>query len=79
MREGVIYIKASQSTQVVNRKILMDDVLEIYSVHGDVVKEIGDLVLYTLKGDKNQKIIFSVMNIIETIQKSFPEIGRAHV
>lgn len=72
MREGVIYIKASQSTQVVNRKILMDDVLEIYSVHGDVVKEIGDLVLYTLKGDKNQKIIFSVMKIIETIQKSFP-------
>lgn len=72
MREGVIYIKASQSTQVVNRKILMDDVLEIYSVHGDVVKEIGDLVLYTLKGDKNQKVIFSVMKIIETIQKSFP-------
>ena len=73
MRDGVVYIKASQSTQVVNRKILMDDVLEIYSVHGDVVKEIGELVLYTLKGDKNQKIIFSVMKIIETIQKSYPD------
>lgn len=73
MKDGVIYIKASQSCQVVNRRILVDDVMEIYSVHADVAKEIGDIVLYTMKGDKNQKIIFSVMKIIQAIQKAYPD------
>lgn len=73
MKDGVVYIKASQSCQVVNRKILVDDVMEVYSVHGDVAKEIGDIVLYTMKGDKNQKIIFSVMKIIQAIQKAYPD------
>lgn len=73
MRDGVIYIKAAQSSQVVNRKILLSDVLEIYSVHADAVKEIGNIVLYTLKGDKNQKVIFSLMKIIQTIQKQYPD------
>ena len=73
MKDGVVYIKASQSSQVVNRKILVDDVMEVYSVHGDVAKEIGDIVLYTLKGDKNQKVIFSVMKIIQAIQKAYPD------
>lgn len=73
MREGTIYIKAAQSTQVVNRKILLGDVLEIYSSNSRIVKEIGDIVLYTLKGDKNQKVIFSTMKIIQTIQKEYPD------
>lgn len=73
MREGTVYIKAAQSCQVVNRKILLDDVLEIYCVRSDVAKEIGSIVLYTLKGDKNQKIIFSVMKIIQAIQKAYPD------
>lgn len=73
MREGTIYIKAAQSTQVVNRKILLSDVLEIYSSNSSIVKEIGDIVLYTLKGDKNQKVIFSTMKIIQTIQKEYPD------
>lgn len=73
MREGTIYIKAAQSTQVVNRKILLSDVLEIYSSNSRIVKEIGDIVLYTLKGDKNQKVIFSTMKIIQTIQKEYPD------
>lgn len=73
MKDGVIYIKASQSSQVVNRKILVSDVMEVYSVHGDVAKEISDIVLYTLKGDKNQKVIFSVMKIIQAIQKAYPD------
>lgn len=73
MREGTIYIKAAQSTQVVNRKILLSDVLEIYSSNSSVVKKIGDIVLYTLKGDKNQKVIFSTMKIIQTIQREYPD------
>lgn len=73
MREGTIYIKAAQSTQVVNRKILLGDVLEIYSSNSRIVKEIGDIVLYTLKGDKNQKVIFSTMKIIQTIQREYPD------
>ena len=30
MKDSIIYIKVSQSTQVVNRKILLEDVAEIF-------------------------------------------------
>lgn len=70
----IVYIKAPQSAQVVNRKIFLSDVLEIYGSQTAEVKEIGEMVLYTLKGDKNQKIIFSVMKIIQAIQKAYPDV-----
>ena len=37
-------------------------------------KKIGDIILYTVGGDKNQKLIFSVMKVIHLIQKEFPGI-----
>lgn len=67
-----IYIKASQSKKIVNKKILLSDVLDIISLDNDIVKKAGEIILYTVKGDKNEKIIFSITKVIKLIQKECP-------
>lgn len=72
MKSDVVYLKLEQDCQVVNRKILLQDVAEIFTTDSVLRKELGNLVLYTVKGDKNQKLIFSSMKVIEMIQKQRP-------
>ncbi|MCI8376952.1 MAG: stage V sporulation protein AA [Lachnospiraceae bacterium] len=72
MKPEEVYLKLPQSAQVVNRKIFLKDVAEIYTSDAGTQKKIGDIILYTVSGDKNQKLIFSVMKLIETIQKEHP-------
>ncbi len=74
MKSDVVYLKLEQDCQVINRKILLQDVAEIFTADSALKKEIGNLVLYTVKGDKNQKLIFSAMKVIEMIQKQRPGI-----
>lgn len=74
MKSGVVYLKIPQSAQVVNRKILLQDVAEIFTADTEMGKKIGNIILYTVSGDKNQKLIFSVMKMIQLIQKEFPYI-----
>ena len=74
MRDGVVYIKTEQDTRVVNKRIMLQDVAEIYTNDTKLKKEIGEIIVYTAKGDKDEKIIFSVMKIIEMIHKIQPDI-----
>lgn len=74
MRTSVVYLKIGQSVQVVNKKILLQDIAEIYSPDNDITKEIGSTVLYTVKGNKNEILAFSVMKVISIIQKAYPGV-----
>ena len=74
MKADVVYIKIDQNVQVSNKKILLQDIAEIYSPDNNMVKEIGSTVLYTVKGNKNEILAFSVMKVIGIIQKSYPDI-----
>lgn len=74
MKSGVVYLKLPQNAQVVNRKIFLNDVAEIYTADAGMGKKIGELILYTVGGDKNQKLIFSVMKVVQLIQKEFPGV-----
>lgn len=70
----VVYLKLPQEVQAVNRKIFLKDVAEIFCEEDRLAKRIGDMILYTAKGDKNEKIVFSVMKIIRQVQKECPGI-----
>lgn len=74
MKSDIIYLKLEQNSQVTNKKILLQDVGEIFSADADLAKEIGDLVLFTVKGDREQKLVFSSMKVIGLIQKQRPGI-----
>lgn len=53
-----IYIKASQSKKVTNKRIVLSEVLDILSLDNNAMKRAGDIVLHTVKGDKNEKLFF---------------------
>lgn len=74
MKSGVVYLKIDQNVQVVNKKILLQDIAEIYCIDNNMSKEIGNTILYTVKGDKNEILVFSVMKVIEMIQKVYPDV-----
>lgn len=75
MKSDVVYLKLDQDCQVSNKKIRLQDVAEIFTTDSILKKEIGNLVLYTVKGDKNQKLVFSTMKVIEMIQKQRPGLS----
>lgn len=79
MKSEEVYLKLPQSAQVVNRKIFLKDVAEIYTSDAETEKKIGNIILYTVSGDKNQKLIFSVMKLIEAIQKEHPNLQINHI
>lgn len=74
MKAGIVYVKLPQSAQVVNRNIYLQDVAEIYSPDAMVAKAVGELLLYKVKGNKSVKQTFSVMKIINLIQKEYPNV-----
>lgn len=73
MREDVIYLKVPQCVQVCNKKIYIKDVAEIQGNNAAQIKKIQDTVLYTVKGDKDEKLVFSVMKVIQMLQKESPQ------
>lgn len=74
-----VYLKIGQSVKVVNRKILIQDVAEVYSSDTNLAKKIGDMVLYAVKGDKDERLIFSSVKVIGMIQKVYPDISIQHI
>lgn len=70
MKTDTVYIKAEQSTQVTNKKIFVQDAVKVYAGDENMKKNIDNLVLYTVKGDKDEKRIFSILKIIEMIEKN---------
>ena len=75
MKQEVVYVKLPQSVQVVNRKIFLQDVAELLATDADIQKKVGNIILYTVAGDKNQKMVFSAMKIIQMIQKEYPFVA----
>ncbi len=74
MKANTVYLKIGQNVQVVNKRILLQDVAEIFSADNNIVKEISNIVLYTVKGNKNEILVFSVMKVVSMVQKEYPDI-----
>ncbi len=73
MKADVVYIKIEQCTKVYNRKIYLKDIAAIIAPD-NMQRQIENILIYTVKGDKNEKAVFSIMKIIKEIQKNFPQI-----
>lgn len=72
--ERVIYIKAEQATIITNPKIYLEDVVTMTGPDQKLVKELGREVLFVVPDQRTQqKYIFSVLKVIELIQKRHPD------
>lgn len=74
MKSDIIYLKLAQNSQVSHHKVLLEDVAEILTADTALQKEVGSLVLYTFKGDREEKLVFSALKVIELLQKQRPEL-----
>ena len=71
--ERVIYIKAEQATIVKNKKVFLEDVVTMTGPDKKVIHELGGEVLFVVPDEQKQKYIFSIMKVIEFIQKKHPD------
>lgn len=72
MKSGVLYLKIEQNTEVLNKKIFLQDFAKLYCSDHAIEKDLNQMVFWTAKGDKDTKYMFSVMKVIEEIQKRYP-------
>ncbi len=73
--ERVIYIKAEQSSIVTNAKVYLEDVVTMTGMDKKKIHELGREILFVIPDKQTkQKYIFSVLKVIELIQKKYPEI-----
>ena len=52
MTTGTVYLKADQHTEVTNPKVLLQDVLKVYSADSNLEKKISGLLLFQSKAKK---------------------------
>lgn len=71
--ERVIYIKAEQAAVVTNPKVYLEDVVKMTGPDTKVIQEVGKEVLFVVPDKKKAKYSFSVLKVIEFIQKKHPE------
>lgn len=72
MKNGVLYIKIEQNTEVLNKKIFLQDFAKLYCSDNDILKDLKQTVFWTTKSKEDTKYMFSVMKVIEIIQKKYP-------
>ena len=69
-----LYIKIEQKNVVTNTTVLIKDIAKIDCTNNSISKKVGDMTLTTITGKENQKIMFSIMFVIDMISKQFPEV-----
>ena len=74
MRSDIIYLKLEQSSQISHKKVLLEDVAEVFTADNTLQKEVGKLVIYTFQQDKEQKLVFSAIKVIALLQKQRPDL-----
>lgn len=72
--DALVYVKVPKSVQVTNKKIYLRDVLEINGENTNLVKRLGDIVLYTVSDQTEKKLFFSTMKLIGLMTKACPGI-----
>lgn len=74
MKEAILYLKIEQSTDILNKKIYVRDLGTIYCTDSKIESEIKETVFYTVTAKESKKYIFSVMKVIELIEKKYPGV-----
>lgn len=74
MKANTVYLKIDQNVKVSNKKILLQDVAEIFCADSNMAKQIGNIILYTVKGNKDEILVFSAMKVVSMVQKEHQDI-----
>ncbi|WMJ86332.1 stage V sporulation protein AA [Anaerocolumna sp. MB42-C2] len=74
MNDGCLYIKIDKNTMVTNKTIYLKDIAKLYSYDIKMVNDLKSQVVFETQATKKTNYIFSVLKLIELINKIYPEV-----
>lgn len=74
MKSEYLYIKTNKNSVVSNKRVLIKDVVKVYSPDKKMVNEINHMELLNIKQEKKANYIFSILKVIEKISEKYPNV-----
>lgn len=74
MGNEMLYLKIEQNTEVQNKSIYLQDFAKLYCSDCDIQEELKQMLFWEVTEDKDTKYMFSVMKVIEKIEKKYPAL-----
>ena len=69
-----LYIKIERNTRITNTSIYLKDIAKIYCHNSSISKDVGLILLKKVSGKENEKLMYSIMYIIDLITKKHPNV-----
>ena len=70
----VIYVKGDQNTEVQSEKVSLGDAFEIACSDTHVLAKVKALRIAQFSENSPQRMVISIVKVVETIQAEYPEI-----
>lgn len=74
MDSGYLYIKIDKNNMVKNKTVYLKDVAKIYSIDTNMVNDLNNHIIFEVQSNKRTNYIFSILKLIEKINKLYPNI-----
>jgi stage V sporulation protein AA len=72
--ERNLYIKVNKNNMVENKTVYLKDVAKLYSTDIKMVNDLYSLVIFEIQSDKKANYIFSILKLIEYMNKLYPDV-----
>ena len=74
MSEIVLYLKAEQNAEVVEKDGYVEDIGSVYCSDSDVRRKAKELKIHHFREGERKRQVISVLKIIELIEKECPDV-----
>lgn len=74
MKNEYLYIKIDKNSMVNKKRVIMKDVVKLYSDNKKMVNDLNHTEILTIKTDRKANYIFSILKIIEIITVKYPNV-----
>lgn len=74
MQNKILYIKAEQNSEVLNKNIYLSDIVKLYASDKTMVKKLNQTLFMKVNEKQNTKYVVSILKVIELIEKEYPEV-----
>lgn len=74
MPDTVVYLKAQQNAEVMEKDVYVRDIASVYCSDSNVKIKIKELKIYQFHEEDKKRQVISVLKVIELIEKECPEV-----
>lgn len=74
MENEVLYLKIEQNTEVHNKNIYLQDFAKLYCSNKTIRENLKQMLFWKAETEKDTKYMFSVMKVIEEIERKYPDL-----